>query len=283
MNYKELEKLYSVKIPVFDHVNYYLETLQKSSEYSDVQIWIKMLQDLESQTEDVTSYKFKQMDRIIADLKIHIPAILAHSNLPFVFESKGFKPESGHLYISLDIREANWSAFRALSGLEAPSFSQWLETQSVHQFLAQSKTFRQHIFGNLNPKKLIQWQQQTVNKMLASLTEFKVVGIASDEIIIDITEESKETLHKKLDVIDFTLFKAKKFKTEYFDNYGEHIRIDSIFKGELVDDNDVSYRKLVEVTGTRYFIHFKTLIIGETIDERDLLFKNDHKLAKWVL
>ena len=42
-------------------------------------------------------------------------------------------------------------------------------------------------------------------------------------------------------------------------------------------------KTLYGVPGNQFFLHFKKRILNEEYDERDLLFLNDHKLAKWVV
>ena len=44
-----------------------------------------------------------------------------------------------------------------------------------------------------------------------------------------------------------------------------------------------SHKTLYGVPGNQFFMHFRKHVLDEEYDERDLLFINDHKLAKWVV
>ena len=66
----------------------------------------------------------------------------------------------------------------------------------------------------------------------------------------------------------------------YHDNYNDHVRIDTVFD---TDSLLGKYSELKGVNGNRFFLHFKTLILKEELDERDFLFLNDKHTAKWVI
>ena len=150
-----------------------------------------------------------------------------------------------------------------------------------HEALAISKPFRQYVFGNTNPKRLNRMQQSLIMEHLELLKDFNIVMISSDELIVDqiIVELRNQTLDDLKNVDWKVPVKFKIFETKYFENYTDKVRIDHI-----MDDNfNLKYKELKEVHGSRFFIHFKSLILEEELDEKDLLFKNDQKLAKWIL
>ena len=71
---KEFCRLYKVNIPVEEHFDYYIETLKKSAEFSDLQQNIDNFAELElyiasNNIESVGKYKMKKLDEIVEYIK----------------------------------------------------------------------------------------------------------------------------------------------------------------------------------------------------------------------
>lgn len=281
----ELEKLYAVKVPIFKHAEYYLETLMRSPQYSQLERWLDMGESLEREVEDISHYKMQMMDAILSKLKDtngkDFLKVLAEDSeiVKFDFQRKAFNPENGKTYVSFDIREANWTAFRAMTGYpKGPGeyyldkdFSVFLkEDFGCHPFVAESKTFRQLVFGNTQPKKLVRWQEWKISQMLKNFENFDVVGVSTDEIVV--ATDGKD-VKEILELGNVPSVKSKVFAVNFVENYGETVRIDTT----------EGVKKLVSVPGNRFFMHFKSLILGEELDERDLLFRLEGFEARWKL
>jgi hypothetical protein len=279
MDYRNLEKLYPVKIPVYDHAEYYLETLSRSDEYEQLPDWIQLCQDLET-IPNYEKEKYRKMDDAIVYFK-EIGAFnkLNEMEMPnFSSSSKELEAKEGKVYLSLDVRQANWSVIKHFLELDLPEWETFaIATLNMHPALVYSKTVRQLIFGNWNPKRIQNLQKSITAHHLGFVNKDKVVGLNAEEIIMEV--ETPDDVKQLMDLPWVLPVKGKLFRSEFVKNFGETVRIDTM----LNDDFSDKYRKLTKVNGNRFFMHFKTLILQDEIDERDLLFINDRNLAQWKI
>jgi hypothetical protein len=73
------------------------------------------------------------------------------------YELKEFNDyKNDKFYVSVDLKSANWQSFKQYFSLNLPSWEQWLIESGIlpYKFFAESKSIRQLIFGNTNPKKV---------------------------------------------------------------------------------------------------------------------------------
>jgi hypothetical protein len=285
MDYINLGKLYPVKIPVKQHAGYYLEMLSRSPEFNKLPEWIKDCVDFEA-SQGVDS-KHKVMSNTVAHFldmgvleMLNEPKLMSgitessRQNLP----SKSLEIREGEVYLSLDIRQANWSVLNYTLRLGLPDWETYTsETLGMHPALVNSKSFRQAVLGNLNPKRQSVLQKEITLKHLDMLKQENVVSMNTEEIIITVKSPEKVDEVLKMDWI--LPVKGKLFTSSHIVNFGETVRVDTI----LNNDFSTKYKKLTAVNGNRFFMHFKTLILNDLIEPRDLLFINDRHLAKWEI
>lgn len=289
MDYKGLEKTFGIKIPIYEHVDYYIETLKKSAQYKDIDNHINLFKDyeqgLQSVDYSVKNHKIDSIKNIISHLS-NIGYIDKLNNwqteIPsnYKYESIGFVPKEDNMYVSVDIKEANWTVSKYLLGYGLPNWEQFLSDLGYHNALAKSKTFRQYVLGNTNPKKISSMLKYITIKHIEMFPvdiRAKIVMVSEDEIIfkIDNADEVKEILNLNW----LISVKEKIFKVNFFKNYNDYVRIDTIYD----NSNSILYRTLKNINGNRFFLHFKTLILNEELDDRDLLFLNDQHIAKWII
>lgn len=294
MNYKELEKLYpEFKIPYEKEAEYYLNILMFNK--TELQKTFKLFENLEALHPDITKYKFKKFDEIIAYFKTMNWELNNLDNNCSLLNSEYTEKEfnnykSDKFYISIDLKEANWQAFKMAFGLidgpnELPAFEEWVTKQfDLHPAIAQSKSFRQFLFGNTNPKRLQRIQKGIMNVVCLShpYKEF-IVGKKPDELIFEfsnLNDFDGYQLSHFADNISYQ-FKFSFFTISETTNFNEFIRIKNKFTGS--NFINLLERKLIGVPGNRFFIHYKKLIMGESLDERDFYFVQDKHLAKWIL
>lgn len=287
MDYKGLEKTFNIKIPVVKHAEYYIETLKKSPQFENIATHIELFKDYENMLIGnglkVKDDKMRTINKIIESLKTvgFVDALNGWSYTNSEFSKLGYTPEEDQLYLSVDIKEANWTVAKYFLNYDLPKWELYLKTLGYHDALATSKSFRQYVLGNTNPKRFASMQKLMTEihlKMLSKTLRDQVVMISEDEIIFKISNDIKP-----IDILnqDWKVpVKGKMFRTNYFLNCGDHIRVDTIFDNSFVGE---THRELKAVNGNRFFLHFKTLILNEEIDDRDLLFLNDKNLAKWVV
>jgi hypothetical protein len=293
MDWRSFEKTFNVKLPIFEHVYYYLETLKKSPEFEKIDSFIEMFKRYESSMNG-QSIKQNKIDWI-EKTKQHLQEIGFIDDLnawktpdDFQFKSKGFNPQDGSTYMSIDINEANWTVSKHFLGYDLPKWEEFTLNLGYPEALAKSKSFRQFVLGNTNPKRYARMQQvltvQHIDMLKQHATEHDIEFVSEDEIIISIIIRvtTPQDIERIMNLPWQVPVKKVLFTTDYHENLGDRVRVDTIKdveNGVIVD----KYKRLKEVPGNRFFMHFKTLVLDEELDERDLLFKNDKHIAKWVI
>ena len=275
-----------IRIPYLKEAAYYLQQLSLTMNLGDI---LDNYQDCITQYGDVSSYKMKKMDEILKYFKEDTNLMLQFNDAPFnEYQSKypkqfaNWKP--GKWYLSLDVNEANWSIFKHTIGLMLPSWSETIQDKfGVHKAVAESKSFRQLVLGNMNPSRQQTFQKRFMGDLAAKfeLTLWKdnIVMLSPDEILFELEDE---TFLKMMNCTDLRTIRAESpmpmklnaYQIDRVDNLGESVLIKRSAKG----------KELFSVNGSRYFMHYKTLILGKEIEDNDLYFEAEPKrLAKWII
>lgn len=296
----ELQKLYpKIKIPFYKEQEYYLSCfLEDEKNFPSLSITIMELslleEDLKPLGKSITKYKMEKFDEIVKSFAAWTQ-VLSELSLEALFGKKEFKNKEfnnwnpNKVYVSVDLNEANWSVFKHFVGGTRPTHLNWSEfvmsEYNLAPALANSKSFRQFVLGNTNPKRLNKLGefsiQELAEKIRSNLPELNLVSQNADELIYELEED--EFLSSKVDELIhysklfFLPTKCNVFKISEVKNFGEVVKIKETFKDKIVK------RELINVPGNRFFIHYKTLILNKEIHDNDLLFELDRKLARWVL
>lgn len=311
-NIDEFCKLYKVSIPVNEHFDYYVSVLKRSNEFGywpnpKLQTQIDDFIDLErfveeNNLESVTRYKMKSLDKI-KDFILGTNAYrdFIATELPKEkVESRDWinKEELFSVLISIDFSSANYSVLKTFDkdGELEQNWKSLCEKFGLHKALVNSKSFRQIVFGNTNPKRFQTIQHSKIMQVLSVLKEKynikdeDIVFIAHDEIILKV--KTANVARYLMEVIDkeiapmvnmpvkYTCFTLEKIQKNIFvknicsitPSHSEH---GSYFFNE-------EYKTLHGVPGHKYFLFFKKYILKEETDERDLMYMNDGQLCKWV-
>jgi hypothetical protein len=255
----EIEKLYGYRIPCKENYKYYLELLALTD--PNVLENINNLSIYEERTGDLKNAKFKTLDRLVEHFKMLFNNPIEYE--PVSLQTKDTKYLDKHVYVSIDIREANFTIAKKYHGLELPRWERYLtETLGVDISLASSKSFRQMILGQVLNKKIISLEKVETFHKLKSIDPDLVVGINQDEIILDITGKEFDTLSVTDD-----LWKAEVFEMNIIENYGENVMVKTFLNGK---------KKFYAVNGNNYYIHYKTLILNQPLQTLDTIIKYDN-------
>lgn len=104
-------------------------------------------------------------------------------------------------FISIDMKSANFNVFRLNNIIKEKTYEEFIRNYTDDMFTANSKYFRQVLFGNLNPSRNQTWQKiymiHIVN-LLQQNIEFDVICLNNDEIVIDISN----TKYNKINFIE---------------------------------------------------------------------------------
>jgi hypothetical protein len=284
MNYQEFSKLYpEFKIPCQDYAKYYVDTLCQLNICDSSKV--QLLKDFEQLGFDFYKYKKDTLDEILDYLRQFDFTSLPPEKLINDYELIDFgnyKPNK--FYVSIDLSEANWQSFKFAFDLQLPKWSEWVEKEFlIHPLFSESKSLRQLIFGNTNPKKIQIIQKVLMTKITSILhSEIKghIVGRSSDELILEFNEfPAIHTFYfgslKRNSNVDC---KVSYFKMDFINSFDEIIKI----KTTLSTKNTIISNSLVAVPGNRYFIHLKNFR-NLPITKEDLTFFLDKKKAQWIL
>lgn len=313
-NIKDVEgfcKLFKINIPVDEDFDYYISTLKQSYEYGaphklneDIRLFLELEQFIEERgIESVGKYKMKEMDRIV-EFIINTQAYknLMEAELPKnkLYTKDLFNQlEDGEFLVSLDFKSANYSVLKTFDSLEKPELTEnWntlCEKLDVSDCLERSKSFRQIVFGNTNPKRLQTFQHENIMKVVECLKnngffEEDLVFIAHDEIVVKVKNGvTAMKLSKATDMLSVaancmpiraTIFSMIKIKKNIF--------IKSIYSIAHTEDLKTLYLKeeykaLHGVPGNKFYMYFKQYILDEVPEERDLTYYSDGELCKWII
>lgn len=274
---KELIKLYpKIKIPYFDEYEYYINICK-----TFIPNLSEILSDMNRCTleHQISSYKMKKLDEIIQYFKedkkssydnfnnIELPKVISN-NLPKSFSNY----EHNENYISIDMCSANWTILsKYILGIDIDWINFMMDVFDLDPFLAKSKSYRQLVCGNLNPGRQQAFQKYYMSELANKLSWLDIKCVSTDEIIIkDCPDTNYTAIQAAIDSMPIS-FKVKLFNIQIKKNYGDQIII----------KND---KELFGVPGNRFYLHYKTLIMQEPLDEKDLYFEPEpHKLAKWII
>ncbi len=297
----EFKKLYKIPIPKQDEFEYYITTLLKSKKFEKLNQKIKLFSELEK-------FCIEKGFSSVADYKL---GVILKKTVEYIKNTKTFKKLNEFDYstkqirtknelklnrdtklISIDISKANYNTFKLFDNNDEmfKSWDEFLRFFNTHQAIIESKSFRQIVFGNINPKRTQKIQHfymlDFVDVLLKKINENDIVFISHDEIILKYTNTIYEIIlntKEQFNMFDFheTIFELnevdKKNKVTVKTNF---VLKNFGFGGIRLTEN---YKELVGIPSNRFYVFFKQYVLNEDVEERDLFFYENQMLAKWVL
>ena len=306
---EEFCKLFKLNIPVENEFDYYIETLRQSSEYNlsgrDLNDTINLFTSLEDFVDyndysSVRHYKNKCLD-VLKDyiLSTNTYKTIQTHDLPkkkmFSKDLMNQENELGY-YMSIDFQSANYSILKTFDK-ENELGSSWIELCekfNIHKALVKSKSFRQIVFGNINPKRIQTFQHEKIIQIVEFLQmkyrEEEFAFISNDEIIMKVRDGGSIHYFTEMFVEVIENMTGMPVKLTYFSmdkiNKGTFVKTMYALKHKLNQPVEYylseSYKTLHGVQGNKFYMYFKKYILKQTLDERDLIFKIDGELVRWV-
>jgi len=220
--------------------------------------------------------------------------------------------------LSIDINSANYTIF-TLFDEKGEMGTSWLDfcskQKDMHPIMTKAKIFRQVIFGELNSSRNSKIQSRVtlsiyshlIEKFGISLAE-KLVFLSHDELVFQFGKETKESLQWINQVntyLDTTtvpitssdtnlharaIHKGKHFKTTVYrmkalDDAGSKA-VKTVLSVQDTDGESSyveQHKSLFGVSASQFFMHFKRYVLNMPVEERDLYFVSEGRLAKWVV
>jgi len=300
----EFQKLFKVNFPVTEHSQYYIDTLMRSPFYAGLGNVVKEYEQYEREVIEMgyKSAKSYKLDYALPRLKNFILNSEPYKNLmdwemPDKLRTKDELRNNDNTYlISIDFKSANYNALKTFDsfGALSDSWEDFCRILDIHPTLSKSKSFRQYVFGNTSPKRLTRRQHDNTIKIVNALIdgydfeEEDFVFISHDELIVRLRPDHKHAVNRinlllsavgmiiKEKSIDMPTH-YKVFKNE---GIGAGMCVQTQYNvkmGGLSEKHDT----LFKVPGNKFFKYFKTHILKEPLDRRDLMFMSDGEIAIW--
>jgi hypothetical protein len=274
-------KLMDLSIPEYAHFDYYINQISKVEKFKNIYEMIRLYELAEAEHSDLYQFRMDKSNEIINFIKLTRSfQELNDDNLISDYPTtKNFVYGENKKYLSVDIRKANWTILKKydpnfLNEL-GDSYEELLNKFNLPEIFHHSKSLRQFIFGNLNPKRQIKAQRVIIEDLLNQYKHLnlEVACVKSDEVIWII--DSNSQLDEILDSLDLDLFKAKIFTVQRVEDF----RINSYY-----DRNwNYLYKEMIGCNGNFFFMNLKKYILDEKVDIRDLYFRVDSRTAIWVI
>lgn len=194
----------------------------------------------------------------------------------------------GRIFISIDMRKANFSSLRhydpAIFG-GAVTWEEYVGRYTDNRHVINSKYIRQVVLGNCNPKRQITYEKFLMDRVLVILTEWytlmdRVVFFSNDEIVLDVSDMNEA---------DQSALKAR------IEHRGKSSKVPlkvELFALHKITGTDGYYKEILCADGSTK-IEFKCLdnfifpfvlrkFLGEEVTESDKVFFHEGLLAKFI-
>lgn len=204
------------------------------------------------------------------------------------------EPFIGKTFLSIDLRKANFSALvfyaksHNLKFFDSYNYEDFIGKFTNIDEIKNSKYIRQVIFGNCNPKRVIQYEKVITTYILERILESttlpldKVIKLCNDEIIIDCNDLETSKLLEIKKVIDEINENVIPIHYEYF-TLGKVVGSDAYIKKIYKDfEYKKAYEYDVKCAHPDDIIFILKMLNGIEFSENDLVFYNNKKLAKYL-
>ena len=216
-----------------------------------------------------------------------------------------YKPSNaGRVFISIDMRKANFSALRhydermfmcdteGLERVPAKTWEQFISQFTQNKHIIDSKYIRQVILGNCNPKRHITYERYLMEGVLNYVLERyflpeEVVFLSNDELIVDVTS----SVHN--DEAGISMSEIESLEAELYNVLDLDMRVE-MFTLHKIGGTEGYYKEIMtgeEEKPAR--IEFKCLdalrlpfviraMDGQKVRDADCMFYHEGLLAKFI-
>ena len=292
---RQFVKDYKFPTKVLDdgYFNYFIDLYSQHFGYSQaLQNLYKCVDDFKT-SEDFTSYK----KSVIEDVVIYVEGLEEYKDFKNnVFpcdKSKGYpvkfyKSENvDKKFISIDMKQSNFQVFNDFV-FDMKSYEDFIGNFTKYDYIINSKSIRQAIFGKLEPRQQQRVQENIMNKVALVLQDELlfdqelIAFVSGDEVIVEITHTEDDL--QSIREIDNCLRGNHRLKDYDFS-------IESFVLMKNGDSRKTGYRKYINgdfnnpvfkcVEG-KYFAQVFKKFYELPICEKDLSFKYDDDIVKFT-
>lgn len=205
-----------------------------------------------------------------------------------------------HYFISIDMKQANFSALKHFNQNYAKSHKQLFDGyENWADFLAQitdcrhiteSKYIRQVILGNCNPKKQTKYEKALMSILATKLKKatYQVFSVTTDEIIIEADGfdiKDAESLKEKVKndyaadlMMEPEMLKVEFFKLEKIQNTSGWMKVNPNIQHIKNKIEGIEFKCI----DGELFPQIVKYFIGNTILDEDLVFYHNGRLARFL-
>jgi len=303
-------KDYNLPIPVYEepYFSYYVNLFDKQF---DIREKLKLTEEMANNFDTPEKFLdyYDEVKNKIIDKITHLDVYKEYLNYDLQELSKNtiaykknnlyIEPNNGLVFISLDLKKANYQALRYINPklvLNTSSYEEFIKEFTPYDYMSNSKYLRQVIFGNLNPKRQSTIERYMIGQVLKKLIEENIIieeniySVLTDEILLtEISENNFEKLEESL----------KDLKELGIEITLEKFQLKAIFSEKDLDCNEktvnkecygfvkefcIPETKTVEfkAVNSEYFPQVYKHYYGLEITENDLIFYHNHKKAKFL-
>lgn len=303
----EFSRLFKIPIPKHGEFEYYVQTLANVPQYEDLLELVWKFVKFEKQLEGtLKAYKKKCFEAMVAYVRATqcYERILEYDAAKNLFRKKLTLQPNAPWLLSVDVVQANFNTFRCFD-LDSEIGNTWegfCQNWGTDPLLAESKSFRQFVFGHLSPGRVQRIQHEFITQFIKVLDGSfgtpweRKVFISPDEVIL-----AARSIGELRDIMD-TVRRVDAVRLENglagltqrlprdcfslkLTPFQLHLIEGSQYRKVLLDPVTLKERetRLFGVPGNMYFMQFKQHVLQEPLDEKDLFFWTEHRLAKWVV
>lgn len=195
----------------------------------------------------------------------------------------------GSELISIDMSKANFSSL-VYYGKETGtnfhnnySWRSFMYRFTSFDYFTEPKYIRQVIFGNCNPKKQVTYEKYIMNKVIkqieenTSFKESELLAYCNDEIIFSVAGHTEDEIRKLKAEVNILSESIIPLRFEHF-VLGKVSGTDAYVK-KFIDDIRKYELKCADPSDTIFAIR---CLNKEDIKENDLVFIQNHRLAKYL-
>ena len=201
---------------------------------------------------------------------------------------------SGKIFISIDLKKANFQALKYVGVIKDVTYEDFVERfVGDDEYLKNSKYLRQVIFGKMNPGRIIKVEGYIMSKIYGLVHQyledrgFSTYSLNSDELVYIYTPNDKSP--------DFGLVNADYLVSEIKKKIGVDVRVELVgvhdlrivnYKGNKVDaytrKNLLTGEVQLKKASTTFFPQIYKLWQRKKIEENDLMFFFEDQVCTFI-
>lgn len=190
----------------------------------------------------------------------------------------------GQELISIDLKEANWSAARKIlndASIHVDNWSTCMSSLGILPFLYRSKFFRQFEIGKHGIESILaSLQKDIVSNEISHIMKFYKANKVED--VRDIVFVSHDEIVMTNHMYPFATTPESDFKSTIYATLQlpvGHIRYEFVY----VDSEMVQNKILLKgVPSNIFYPYIRTHIMNQSLKEKDVEFMSDNRRARWI-